>query len=214
VSWLYRTELERPSAAAFFPNSHDAIVTDDATRSAFLTMDVVHAATLVPLFFAPAESFSSVSVAEDSGRVFLADGRSGVITTVDVKTGISLPVSCQCRPTDDPANGQVAKFLSDLFPNLPQPFVGVLRISTSSSGLAVVGLLTRFNERGDFLITTTPPASESAALSNGQLFFPHLAIGGGYTTQLILFSGSPGSSSSGTLNFVSQSGVSLPLTPQ
>jgi hypothetical protein len=113
-----------------------------------------------------------------------------------------------------PGSGQIAKFLGELFPNLPQPFQGVLRVSTGSSGLAVVGLRTRFNERGDFLITTTPPASETATPSNGQLFFPHLAIGGGYTTQLILFSGSPGPSSSGTLNFVSQSGVPWSITPQ
>jgi hypothetical protein len=113
-----------------------------------------------------------------------------------------------------PGSGQIAEFLGQLFPNLTQPFQGVLRISTSSPGLAVVGLRTRFNERGDFLITTTPPSSETAAASNRQLFFQHLVIGGGYTTQLILFSGSPGPSSSGTLNFASQLGVPLPVTPQ
>jgi hypothetical protein len=47
-----------------------------------------------------------------------------------------------------PGSGQIAKFLSDLFPNLPQPFCGVVRISTASLGLAVVGLRTRYNERG------------------------------------------------------------------
>ena len=111
-----------------------------------------------------------------------------------------------------PGSGQIAKFLGDLFPNLPQPFQGVVRISTASSGLAVVGLRTRYNERGDFLITTTPATSESA--TPGPLFFPHLAIGGGYTTQMILFSGSPGSSSSGILNFFSQSGTPWVVTPQ
>jgi hypothetical protein len=111
-----------------------------------------------------------------------------------------------------PGSGQIAKYLSDLFPNLPQPFQGVVRISASSSNLAVVGLRTRYNERGDYLITTTPATSESA--TPGQLFFPHLAIGGGYTTQLILFSGTPGSSSSGTLNFFSQSGAPWAITPQ
>jgi hypothetical protein len=112
-----------------------------------------------------------------------------------------------------PGSGQIAKFLSDLFPNLPQPFLGVVRISGGSSSLAVVGLRTRYNERGDFLITTTPAASESA-VTPGQLFFPHLAIGGGYSTQLILFTGSPGPSSSGTLNFLSQSGGPWAITPQ
>jgi hypothetical protein len=42
--------------------------------------------------------------------------------------------------------------------------------------------------------------------------FPHLADGGGYTTQFILFSGTAGQSSSGTLGFIDQSGQSSTLT--
>jgi hypothetical protein len=127
-------------------------------------------------------------------ELFNHDGTSAATSTVTV-----------------PGSGQVARFLSDLFPNLPQPFQGVLRISTNSSGLSVVGLRTRVNERGDFLITTTPPASESAT-SNGQLFFPHLVAGGGYTSQLILFSSS--GSSSGTLGLFDQSGAPWGIAPQ
>jgi hypothetical protein len=97
----WRVPLDRPSAAAFFPNRRDAVVTDDATRSAFLMMDIDHAATLVPLLAAAdgIEAFSSVSVAEDGRRVFLADAPSGVITTVDVETRTPILMSCQCRPT-------------------------------------------------------------------------------------------------------------------
>ena len=95
-----------------------------------------------------------------------------------------------------PGSGQVAKLLSDLFPNLELPFRGVVRISTGSSGVAAVGLRTRYNERGDFLITTTPPISESAAASSASLFFPQVVDGGGYATEFVLLPSAFGSSGS------------------
>jgi hypothetical protein len=113
-----------------------------------------------------------------------------------------------------PANGQAAMFLGQIpaFAALPNPFSGVLRISTSStSGVSVVGLRGRYNERGDFLITTTQPTLESGPSSTGEQFFPHLAAGGGYITQFILFNGATDQSSSGSLRFFSQSGQTLNL---
>ncbi len=118
-----------------------------------------------------------------------------------------------------PANGQVAQFLNQIppFAVLTQPptlqeftFQGVLRIS-SSSPISVVGLRGRYNERNDFLITTTPAADEAAAATDAELFFPHFAEAGGFSTQFILFSNSPGQRS-GTIRFVSQSGGVLNLT--
>ena len=111
-----------------------------------------------------------------------------------------------------PPSGQAAKFLNDLFPNLKQPFQGLLRISSNAAGLAVAGLRARYNERGDFLMTTTPPVSESSAPPSGQLLFPQLAVGGGFSARLILFSsrGTP----SGTVNFVSQSGLPWAVATQ
>ena len=112
-----------------------------------------------------------------------------------------------------PSNGQVARFLNEIFAPqaLPQRLQGVLRITTSGSGLAVVGLRGRYNERGDFLITTTPPTNESAPATATPLFFAHLANGGGYTTQFVLFSGSAYQSTTGNLQFVGQDGSPLSL---
>lgn len=110
-----------------------------------------------------------------------------------------------------PGSGQAGKFLNELFPALTLPFQGVLRISTTSPAIAVVGLRARYNERNDFLITTTPPASEAAIATAAELVFPHLADGGGYTTQFVLFSGSAGQISIGTLRVLSQSGQVLNL---
>jgi beta-propeller repeat-containing protein len=115
-----------------------------------------------------------------------------------------------------PPNGQVAKFLSQIsgFEGVQAPFQGVLRVSSTSSpaGIAVVGLRGRYNERGDFLITTTQPSDESVPAPTTEQFFPHFADGGGYTTQFILFNGSTDQFSSGSLRFFNQSGQSLSLS--
>jgi len=112
-----------------------------------------------------------------------------------------------------PGNGQAAMFLSQIpgFAGLPNPLQGLLRVSAASGPIAVVGLRGRYNERRDFLITTTPPASESIPLNLVEQFFPHFADGGGYTTQFILFNGSIDQASSGLIRFYSQSGQSVSL---
>jgi hypothetical protein len=111
-----------------------------------------------------------------------------------------------------PANGQTALFLNQApgFAAMPATFQGVLRIS-AAAGISVVGLRGRYNERGDFLITTTPPVAEDSPASPAEMLFPHIVEGAGYTTQFILFSGSPGQASSGALRFLSQGGQPLVL---
>ena len=115
--------------------------------------------------------------------------------------------------TTIPGNGQVAMFLNEIagFGSLPRPFQGILRIQ--GTGISVVGLRGRTNQRGDFLITTTSPVDEAAAPSPGELFLAHLVAGGGYSTQLILFSGN-GASSTGGIQFFDQSGRPLTLSFQ
>ena len=105
-----------------------------------------------------------------------------------------------------PGNGQIALFVNELG-NFPFAYQGVLRISTtSSSGISVVGLRGRYNERTDFLITTTPAVDETSPTTSAEQLFPHFADGGGYTTQFVLFSGTVGQTSSGNLLFVAQNG--------
>ena len=114
-------------------------------------------------------------------------------------------------------NGQIAKFAHELF-NMPFPFKGIIRISGgTSAGLAVVGLRLRYNERGDFLMTTTPPSKEGSTPTSAELLFPHFvngavsSLGPGYTTQFILFSGSAGQTSNGNLRFFKNDGSALNL---
>jgi hypothetical protein len=117
-----------------------------------------------------------------------------------------------------PGNGQTALFINQVagfttLGNPSAPVQGILRISSTSSAIAVVGLRGRYNERRDFLITTTAPVDESSTPPTTELFFPHLADSGGYTTQFVLFSGSAGQSSSGSIRLLSQTGqaFNLPL---
>jgi sugar lactone lactonase YvrE len=114
-----------------------------------------------------------------------------------------------------PAAGQVATFLKEIpgFASLPASFQGVLRVS-STQPISVVGLRGRYNERNDFLITTTPPINEATPATTERLFFPQIVDGGGYMTQFILISGQPGQSSSGTMQWFSQSGEALGLALQ
>ena len=118
-------------------------------------------------------------------------------------------------PVNIPGNGQIAKFAHELF-NMTFPFKGIIRITGgTSAGLAVVGLRLRYNERGDFLMTTTPPSNEGSAPGSAELLFPIFINGSvgslDYTTQFILFSGSAGQTSSGNLRFFKNDGSALNL---
>jgi len=114
-----------------------------------------------------------------------------------------------------PASGQVSQFLNQIpgLGSLALPFQGVARVS-SSSAISVIGLRGRYNERRELLFNTTMPVDETAAATDADLIFPHFAAAGGYTTQFVLFSGSAGQQSTGSLRFVSQSGEVLNLTLQ
>jgi hypothetical protein len=101
-----------------------------------------------------------------------------------------------------PANGQVAKFVDELFPGVGTPFKGVLRLNTSGSPIAVAELRGHYNQLDNFLMSTTPPTDENAAAPTTALVFPQIANGGGFTTQFILFSGALGQSARGDLKLI------------
>ncbi|PYS20339.1 MAG: hypothetical protein DMG11_29735, partial [Acidobacteria bacterium] len=90
------------------------------------------------------------------------------------------------------------------------PPSGMFRIWTNSTeGVSVTGVRGRYNERGDFLITTISPAPESSGATPSPLYFPHIVEGGGYTTQIIIFGDTPGLGTSGKVRYFSQSGAPL-----
>src|SRR2546425_889216 len=65
-------------------------------------------------------------------------------------------------------------------------FQGFLKVAAGTP-IGLTGVRGRQNERREFLITTTLPRSDDVALPVSQLVFPHIASGGGYTTQFIIF---------------------------
>ena len=111
-----------------------------------------------------------------------------------------------------PASGHVPRFIDEFFPALTTPFSGLLRITSTAPNIAVVGLRLAFNQRGDIVTTTTPPVDENALPPASGLFFPHIAAGGGWTTQFILFSRYPGQTASGMIRFTGQDGQPLALS--
>ncbi|PYS23219.1 MAG: hypothetical protein DMG11_25750, partial [Acidobacteria bacterium] len=84
-------------------------------------------------------------------------------------------------------NGHLSLFLNEIpgFQNVPDPFRAVLRVSSSTS-ISAIGVRGRYNERGDFLISTTPALADDSVATNAELVFPHIVTGGGYTTEFIL----------------------------
>jgi hypothetical protein len=112
---------------------------------------------------------------------------------------------------DIPAFGQQSLFLNEVpgLESIPNPFQGIVRISTTNQGtITALGLRGRTNERGDFLITTTPAIDENAP-QHSQIVFPQAVNGGGYRTQFVLFSGTPAEPASGDLRLFSQTGGTL-----
>lgn len=105
----------------------------------------------------------------------------------------------------------ISMYLTEIFPNLPLPFRGTLRVSDGGSGFVLTTFRTRYNERGDLLIATIPAVDEALADNSGEAYFPHIVNLGGYRTQFVLFNGNPGHSTSGTVEFTSQSGEPLAL---
>jgi hypothetical protein len=113
-----------------------------------------------------------------------------------------------------PANGQIARFLGQIegFTSLPNAFQGILRVSTTASGLSMVGLRGRYNERREFLITSIQPIIESATPPTAPVFFSQIADGGGYATQIILVNGTGDVPISASLQFYTQTGSNMNLT--
>ena len=68
-----------------------------------------------------------------------------------------------------------------------------------------MGLRARYNERQDFLITTTTPIDENTP-ARSTLFVPHYVDSNGYTTEFVLFRGDGTEPITGFLTSFTQAG--------
>jgi len=103
--------------------------------------------------------------------------------------------------------GQLALFLNQIpgFDALLRPFQGSLVVEAESGAIAVTGIRAKFNEKGDFLISATPPVGDS---DPGKIrLFPQLAVGNGYSTQVVLLSTAARGNLAGWIQFLTPAGM-------
>jgi spore coat protein CotH len=108
-----------------------------------------------------------------------------------------------------PANAQISLFVNQLPGFNAANFQGILRFSASTA-ISAFGIRSRLNERGDFLIASTPPAPENAS-AVAELSIPLILDSGGYESQIILYSAFPGQSAAGSLLYRDRNGRLLDL---
>ncbi len=115
------------------------------------------------------------------------------------------------------AGAHFAKFinqLSDVAPDfkLPDDFPTMVQFGSldinSDQPLSVLALRLTVNQRNDALMTTTPTADLSDALTGKRLIFPHFVDGGGYVTKLILMNTSA-AAEAGMISFYDDNGAPL-----
>jgi hypothetical protein len=84
------------------------------------------------------------------------------------------------------ANGHLAAFIDEVVPELPQGFEGTVLLE-SSVAVHVVTLRSLITSSNSFIMTTMPLVDLNAPPS-GKVYFPQLADGGNFTTELLLLS--------------------------
>jgi hypothetical protein len=117
-----------------------------------------------------------------------------------------------------PPHSQIASFIDQPPFNFPGPYAGMISVSSSVPvALTVIRGLT--NERSEFLITTIvdgePPQGTFQAVPVQPTviagFIPRFAVGGGWTTEIVLINEGPQDFASVTIEFVGPSGEPVPV---
>ena len=168
------------------------------------------------LYVESAGDFDNVEIGSKRTAFAVANPTSQPVRVKLDLTGIDGTPTGRTATIVVPANGEIANYVKDLpgFENLPVPFQGILRITAlDGPGVTSVGLRAKFNERFQYLATTTGPIVEDAGTPN-QLIFPHIAAGAGYSTEYVMVARITGQGAAGTLRFVTQAGTPLSVTKQ
>jgi hypothetical protein len=186
----------------------------------FKPLNITESITSVPMV-QPRAAFQLPVQEGDASPSFLQTGvaisnASPVTTSVSLElidingetTGLTSTIQI-------PPFGQLARFLRQIpgFEATPSTFTGMLRVTGSApDGITVVGIRGQLNVRSDFVMSMLLPADPTNVAT--ERIAPHLVQGAGYQTSLFLFNGQPGTTSSGTVKVVSDSGSALSLTTQ
>lgn len=123
-------------AIAFVANSHDLIVADNEAQQIFLLANVNETTNRIPLISSPGiDGFSGVAASTDGRRIFVAGQNSHTVAIVDLDTGSSTLIPCECRPTGiHPLKGLAVLRLNDASLNP----VAVLDASSAEPRIVVI----------------------------------------------------------------------------
>ena len=140
-----------------------------------------------------------------AGRIFVEEDQDGTRTavaftnpgseaaTATLELRDADGVQIDAVPLAIAALGHTARFVSELFPGVPDGFVGTLTFA-SDVPLTAITLRETKNQFDEPLYTTLPIVDLDEAEERATVF-PHIAVGGGWVTQLILIN--PGSETLG-----------------
>jgi hypothetical protein len=155
-----------------------------------------------------ARIFVDESSGHDSGLAIAAPDATGSSTVLQAfQLDGSTPAGNGPVTLTLSGNGHKAAFADEFISGLPAGFTGVLDIS-SATPFSAVTLRSTQNQRGDFLLTTFPVADINQTAPT-PIIFPHIADGGGFTTEFILLN--PSGPSTTSLRFLGDSGTPLPI---
>jgi hypothetical protein len=181
-------------AGVFGYNPGNFLVAESGVPSSLST---THARVYVDLSGGHNTGLAIANLTSTDARITItalqSDGVTGIGTSQD--------------PLPLPPNGHQAHFASEFVAGLPDGFVGVLDI-ISSTPFAALTLRSLNNERNEFLLATFPVADMTRA-APAPIVFPQIADGGGLATQFILIGA--GAASSVTLNFCDEGGKPLAI---
>jgi hypothetical protein len=156
-----------------------------------------------------------------SARLFVDSGAgtdSGVslVNTNDFPIGINLDlrdesgVMVLSTSMTLEAKAHVARFVSELITNLPDPFLGTLTLS-SGNAFAAVNLRSATNGHGETIFNALPLADLNSPPAMTRLIFPQVVDGGGLPTQILLMNPSASITSTGWVSFFDDGGNTLAL---
>ncbi|MBZ5535622.1 MAG: hypothetical protein LAO31_06670 [Acidobacteriia bacterium] len=192
------TDTLKPlGASAIFGFTQSGILTSEASISASSPMT---AARLVVDFSLADGRYSGVAVSNPS------DGS----LTLSVQLNDAEGSETACPEQSLPGKGHFAMFASQLCPDISDPFLGTLTL-TSSTPFVATTLLWGTNSHGEPLFNSLPVADPTLPPQGNVLFFPHFADGGGFTSELLLMNLTP-SAIAGTVSFFSDNGQPAALT--
>lgn len=156
-----------------------------------------------------ARLFVDSSPGTDSGVALVNTNNFPIGINLDLRDESGAIVSSTSMTLE--AKTHMARFVSELIPNLPNPFLGTLTLS-SGSAFAAVNLRSATNGHGETIFNALPLSDLNAPPSAAtRLIFPQVLKGSGASTQILLLNPSPTTAGSGMIYFIDDLGNPLPM---